>query len=243
MQQIATRARVSPATVYAQCGGKQGLLKTLMDAWTAGPLVLQIIEACAAAGTGAEKLRVLADGYVAIYAANGDIIRIVTGAAGAAPDAAEFAEPPSRLAAPGATLTIGYAGNLFIRDYFEMLGELAAALRRINGRIVIYGPVTAAEFHAKGLAAENIELRGMVGSCDLILRLREEVDALFVPMSFTAADRCFSEFSFPSKLTDYTATGVPLLVQGPAYSSVVKWCEENAGVAEIVTQVVKDVAQ
>src|SRR5262245_65450611 len=56
VQQIARRARVSPATVYAQCGGKNGLLRTLMDAWTAGPLVREIIEACAAADTGPAKL-------------------------------------------------------------------------------------------------------------------------------------------------------------------------------------------
>jgi AcrR family transcriptional regulator len=92
VQQIARQARVSPATVYAQCGGKQGLLKTLMDAWTAGPLVREIIEACAAARSGAEKLQVLADGYVAIINASGDIIRIVTDAAAAAPGAAEFLE-------------------------------------------------------------------------------------------------------------------------------------------------------
>ena len=92
VQQIARRARVSPATVYAQCGGKQGLLKTLMDSWTAGPLVLEIIEACAAAPSATEKLNVLADGYVAIYRASGDIVRIVTNAAAAAPGAAEFLE-------------------------------------------------------------------------------------------------------------------------------------------------------
>src|SRR5262245_41161235 len=92
VQQIARRARVSPATVYAQCGGKRGLLKTLMDAWTAGPLVREIIDACAAAPSGAEKLRVLADGYVTLYRASGDIIRMVTDAAAAAPDAAEFLE-------------------------------------------------------------------------------------------------------------------------------------------------------
>jgi AcrR family transcriptional regulator len=90
VQQIARQARVSPATVYAKCGGKQGLLKTLMDAWSAGPLVLETIERCAAAGSGAEKVRVLADGYLAIYRDSGDIIRIVTDAAAAAPDAAEF---------------------------------------------------------------------------------------------------------------------------------------------------------
>ena len=92
VEQIARRARVSPATVYAQCGGKQGLLKTLMDSWTAGPLVLEIIEACAAAPSATEKLNVLADGYVAIYRASGDIVRIVTNAAAAAPGAAEFLE-------------------------------------------------------------------------------------------------------------------------------------------------------
>jgi AcrR family transcriptional regulator len=93
VQQIAKRARVSPATVYAQCGGKQGLLETLMDAWTAGPLVRRIIDDCAATPEAAEKLRVLADGYIAIYEASGDIIRIVTDAAAvAAPGAAEFLE-------------------------------------------------------------------------------------------------------------------------------------------------------
>jgi AcrR family transcriptional regulator len=92
VQQIARRARVSPQTVYAQCGGKKGLLKTLMDAWTAGPLVREIIQACAAAGSGSDKLDVLADGYVALYKASGDIIRIVTDAASASTDAAEFLE-------------------------------------------------------------------------------------------------------------------------------------------------------
>src|SRR5262249_39604493 len=92
VQQIARRARGSPATVYAQCGGKQGLRETFMDAGTAGPLVLEIIQACAAARSGAEKLLVLADGYVAIYEDSGDIIRIVTDAAAAAPGAAEFLE-------------------------------------------------------------------------------------------------------------------------------------------------------
>ena len=45
----------------------------------------ECIEACAAAGTAEQKLVVLADGYRAIYNASGDIIRIVTDAAAAAP--------------------------------------------------------------------------------------------------------------------------------------------------------------
>lgn len=90
VQEIARRARVSPATIYAQCGGKQGLLETLMDEWTAGALVREIIDACTQAPTGAEKLEVLADGYRKIYEASGDIVRIVTDAATSAPTAADF---------------------------------------------------------------------------------------------------------------------------------------------------------
>lgn len=90
VQQIAKRARVSPATIYAQCGGKHGLLETLMDTWTAGAIVREIIDACAAAPTTVDKLQVLADGYVTMYAASGDIIRIVTDAAAGVADAQAF---------------------------------------------------------------------------------------------------------------------------------------------------------
>jgi hypothetical protein len=51
-----------------------GAAEDLMDEWTAGPLVREIIEACAAAGTAKQKLAVLADGYRAIYNVSGDII-------------------------------------------------------------------------------------------------------------------------------------------------------------------------
>jgi glycosyltransferase involved in cell wall biosynthesis len=42
------------------------------------------------------------------------------------------------------------------------------------------------------------------------------------------------EMAFPSKLADYTATGLPLLIYGPGYCSAVVWAHENSGVAEIV---------
>src|SRR5687768_10395858 len=64
--------------------------------------------------------------------------------------------------------------------------------------------------------------------------LREEADALFVPMSFDESDRANMEMAFPSKLADYTATGLPLLIYGPAYCSAVVWARDNQGVAEVV---------
>ncbi len=68
----------------------------------------------------------------------------------------------------------------------------------------------------------------------MLNRLRSEAHALFVPMSFAPSDRANMEMAFPSKLADYTATGVPLLIYGPSYCSAVAWARENPGVAEVV---------
>ncbi|MFF0343002.1 TetR/AcrR family transcriptional regulator [Kribbella sp. NPDC004875] len=90
VERIARDAGVSPATVYAQCGGKEGLLQALMDLWTTSSLVRNIIAECAAAESARAKLDALARGYVAVYAESGDIIQIVTRAAAGAPAAEAF---------------------------------------------------------------------------------------------------------------------------------------------------------
>ncbi len=82
---IAAAARVSAGTVYQQCGGKQGLLRTLMDLWTTAPLVQQTLDAVHAADSLDEALRVLADSYLEFWRQFDDIVQLV--AATAAHDA------------------------------------------------------------------------------------------------------------------------------------------------------------
>lgn len=41
------------------------------------------------------------------------------------------------------------------------------------------------------------------------------------------------ELAFPSKLADYTAVGLPLLIYGPPFCSAVAWARENPGVSEV----------
>jgi glycosyltransferase involved in cell wall biosynthesis len=114
------------------------------------------------------------------------------------------------------------------------LSALQKALEPINGRLLIFGPLTAGAAQQDGLDHRNTEIHGLLNSTELLMRLREEADALFVPMSFACEDRANMEMAFPSKLADYTATGVPLLIYGPSYCSAVAWAREKAGVAEVV---------
>ena len=127
-----------------------------------------------------------------------------------------------------------YAGN-FTPEYATALSLLAECLIPIGGRLLIFGPMDAALAQSVGLSAPNIELGGLLTSHSLIETLRERADVLFVPMSFAKDYRANMEVSFPSKLADYTAAGLPLLIYGPNYCSAVRWAEANAPVAEVVT--------
>ncbi len=151
-----------------------------------------------------------------------------------AADAISFAEPPKHLADSSRPLTCVFAGTINSPGYVRALQLLSDSLNEVKGRLVIYGPLTQEQAVDLGLAGQNIEVRGLLPSNELIQRLRAEADVLFVPMSFRLEDRDNAKISFPSKLTDYTALGLPLLIYGPPYCSAVRWAKENDGVAEVV---------
>ena len=148
-------------------------------------------------------------------------------------DAAAFDAPST--AATRRSPVFAFAGTINSPGYARLLRTLADGLREHQGRLLIYGPLTREQADASGLTADNIALDGLLPSAELMQRLRRDADVVFVPMSFEPADRWNMRMSFPSKLTDYTATGLPLLICGPAECSAVRWAEANPGVADVVT--------
>src|ERR1700685_4595389 len=77
VEQIAKLSRVSPATVYAQCGGKQGLLRSLMDSFTQSQVVAESYAESLAADDAVLVMATLSDAYLEITRQWGDIIRVV----------------------------------------------------------------------------------------------------------------------------------------------------------------------
>src|ERR1700721_264795 len=77
VEQIAKLSRVSPATVYAQCGGKQGLLRSLMDNWTQAPIVVESQQESLAAADAALVMQTLSTAYLQITRQWGDVIQVV----------------------------------------------------------------------------------------------------------------------------------------------------------------------
>jgi AcrR family transcriptional regulator len=77
VEQIAKLSRVSPATVYAQCGGKQGLLRLLMDSWTQSQVVAESYQESLAAADAVLIMQTLSTAYLQITKQWGDVIRVV----------------------------------------------------------------------------------------------------------------------------------------------------------------------
>ena len=77
VEQIAKLSRVSPATVYAQCGGKQGLLRSLMDSWTQSPMIVAWEQESLAATDAALVMQSLSTAYLQIAKKWGDVVRVV----------------------------------------------------------------------------------------------------------------------------------------------------------------------
>ncbi|WP_425839108.1 TetR/AcrR family transcriptional regulator [Microbacterium sp. PA5] len=97
VEAIAREARVSPATVYAQAGGKQGLLRSLLLEWSLTGNVPSAPERWAQITDPRAKLAQLIRGTFDVYRTHGDVILIGRRAADSSADASEFVSMTSHL--------------------------------------------------------------------------------------------------------------------------------------------------
>ncbi|MEM7035136.1 MAG: glycosyltransferase [Chloroflexota bacterium] len=145
-------------------------------------------------------------------------------------DTPVYEHPPEEKTESNRQLRVAYAGSVDSPAYARCLTALAEALRTINGQLVIFSSASI------NLDADNINAHPFIPYKELLPTLRAEADALFVPMSFEPNEKLNMSIAFPTKIADYTMTGLPLLIYGPSYCSAVQWAKENPGVAEIATK-------
>ncbi len=153
-----------------------------------------------------------------------------------AADIYEFGCPPKKNNSSSKALVFAYAGSVNSQGQADTLISLASVLEILGGRLIIYSGLTQESANKIGLSHQNIDMRSLIPYKKLVSTLREEADVLFLPMNFDSDRKSNMQLCFPSKLTDYTATGLPLLVWGPHYCSAVRWAKDNPGVAEVVDQ-------
>ena len=89
VEDIASGARVAPATVYAVGGGKHGLLSTLMGQWQDAPIIQATYQHITTLGDGETILRATASGTREVREQWGDVMRTVLATAPHDPSVAD----------------------------------------------------------------------------------------------------------------------------------------------------------
>jgi uncharacterized membrane protein len=163
------------------------------------------------------------------------------GAAGTVLYPSRAADVPEHTGLPhrrdaGDSLVFAFAGTVNTRGYAQSLATLASVLGGAGAKLIVYSNLDAGGVGDCGLEGSHVSVRPVVPFGELFEGLRRDADVLFVPMSFAAEDAPNMRAGFPSKIADYTAVGVPLLIWGPPYCSAVRWARENSGVAEVVDE-------
>ncbi len=144
-------------------------------------------------------------------------------------------ESTRELRHPG-RLTIGFAGNLNY-GYGEALLEALPAIRRAGVRLVLYSRPPGGAAADLAAAVDVCEFRGFVPSDEAWAGLQRDCDAVWLPYP-ARPDRKLERLyrhHFPSKLPEYLALGMPVLVTGPHYATGVRWARENPAAAARAT--------
>lgn len=115
-------------------------------------------------------------------------------------------------------LTIAYAGSLDTGIYVDMLTMLAAALKKVQGSLLIFSNTFPHQLANVG----NITNSGFLHPEALEKKLKESADVLFVPFPFYDKETNV-ELAFPSKIADYTLISKPLLIWAPQGCAVSLW--------------------
>lgn len=157
------------------------------------------------------------------YGVHGEVLPpIPSGLAGAVTNTGE-----------GEQLVVGFAGSIGA-GYAEAIINLADVLGREEGRLVIASPTNRNQFEKVFAHPAVIDL-GLLAPDEVRKRFFESgVNVLSVIQSFAREDMRAFRVNFPSKLSEYSTYGLPVLVVAPESASASTWASDNPGAALVV---------
>lgn len=122
-----------------------------------------------------------------------------------------------------APLTLGYAGSVAY-GYGEELVRLIPVLREVGARLRMFSPKPTGILDELNRATDVVEVSGYRPALEAWQEIQETCDAVILPYSNPAGKyELLYRTHFPSKLTEYLALGMPVVVSGPEFATGLKW--------------------
>jgi hypothetical protein len=135
------------------------------------------------------------------------------------------------LRTPG-RLTLGFVGNSNY-GYGEQLVRMLPTFRSMGARLVIYGPRPRGEASPLCEAVDVVEYRGFVpSSFEAWEGVKQDCDAMIFPyLDPPGRMEGLYTLHFPSKLPEYLALGMPIVMIGPESATGVRWVRRHPDAA------------
>ncbi len=123
---------------------------------------------------------------------------------------------------------IYYAGSIYGGGFRE-LEKIAEALSACHCELIVYTP-------SKPVAEQNkyLKIRKAIPSNELIQVLHQDADALLLWTSFAKEAREAVRTLFPSKMVDYTAAAVPIVVLAPEDACISHYLKEKPNIGYLI---------
>ncbi len=118
---------------------------------------------------------------------------------------------------------IGYFGAVTAWQ-LDALNCVAKALTGTETQLHIYSGV---EKLPEELCLDNVYLQEWVSPGQVLLTMRN-YDVVLLPMSFLEKMRNMSAFNIATKMSEYLASGVPILAVGPPHAAMMKYLKGNS---------------
>lgn len=135
-------------------------------------------------------------------------------------------------------LQIGYFGAVAPWQ-MDALAAVANALESTDTQLHIYSGI---EQLPAQLDKPNVRLMARIKPIE-VLPIMQQYNAILLPMSFMDQKRHMSEFNIATKMSEYLASGVPILAVGPAYAAMVKYLKANHAAIVIESNHADDIRQ
>jgi glycosyltransferase involved in cell wall biosynthesis len=115
-------------------------------------------------------------------------------------------------------LKLGYFGAVAAWQ-LDALQLVARALNHNSAQLHIY---SGADGLPAELCKEGVYFEGRISPANVLPTMRN-YDAILLPISFLETMRNMSEFNIATKMSEYLASGVPILAVGPPYAAMIKY--------------------
>ncbi|MCS3801729.1 hypothetical protein [Niastella sp. OAS944] len=149
---------------------------------------------------------------------------------------------PERIKQKKPSLHFCYAGSLHTASFVTMLNQLAGVLYKENCRLTIFSDANKSHLEKmEWLGKDHVTINGFVHPEELKEFLYQQVDVNIMLNSFE--DSTPFRYNFSSKMVDYSATGLPVLMWGPEESAIMKWALQQKYPLVLTTIKLEDIEE